>query len=54
MEAVPSPLAMVHLQAVMDISVAMVTREVSNSLDFHYRGVFPLSDYGSILNQTRD
>lgn len=53
-KAVPSPLAMVHLQAVMDISVAMVTREVSNSLDFHYRGVFPLSDYGSILNQTRD
>lgn len=49
-KAVPSALAMVHL----DISVAMVTREVSNSLDFHFRGVFPLSDYGSILNQTRD
>lgn len=53
-KAVPSPLAMVHLQAIRDISVAVVAREVSNSLDFHFRGLFPLSDYGSTLNQTRD
>lgn len=53
-KAVPSPLAMVHFQAITDISFAMVTREVSNSLDFHFRGMFPLSDYSSILNQTRD
>lgn len=31
---------MVHLQAIMGISVAVVTREVSNSQGFQFRDMF--------------